>query len=401
MKLLFANKFFFLNGGAELVFFQERNFLLKKGHKIVDFSMVDPRNFSSPFASFFVPNVDYHHTTGFINRIKQGRAFIHSSAAVNSLERLIEQEQPQVAHLHNIYHQLTPSIIPVLKRHGVKVVMTLHDYKLICPSYLALKGQTICTACKGKYFYKPLMHHCQNSRSQELLFSLEAFWHKWRKSYDKVDLFIAPSQFLADFVSQRVPSHKIKIIYNGIDTEEYTPNYTEAQYILYLGRLTYEKGIKVLLEAYSTLTLNNPVPIKVVGSGPLKKALIKAYPDVEYCGYKTGRKLSELMAKAALVVVPSTSYENCSMVILEAMAMGKPVIASNLGGIPEQIDNGITGFLFNPGEVEDLAGKLSILLNDSAMRLAMGKAARKKLERKYSLQDHCQRLLLLYESILR
>jgi len=399
MKILLANKFFYLNGGSERVFFQERDFLIGKGHEVIDFSMDDARNFNSPFSSFFVPKISYHdESSGVWQKLHQGFSLVHSPVAVKKIKQLIDQEKPEIAHLHNIYHQLTPAIIPVLKKNGVKVVLTLHDCKLICPSYLALKDTKICIECEGKYFFKPVMTNCQKSRMQALLLALEAYWHKWRGSYDAVDLFLAPSKFLAGLVAKRIPAGKIVVLRNGIDCEEYQPNYIDDGYALYFGRLSEEKGIETLLQAHGKMKRH--LPLKVVGTGPLDEKLRTAHPAVEFFGYKSGQELKDIVANAAFVVVPSQWYENCSMVVLESMAFGKPVIGSRIGGIPEQIENDKTGFLFEAGNVEELALKMDILSSDQQFRKAMGQAGRKKLESEYSLAGHCVTLLSIYEDLL-
>jgi len=387
-----------MNGGSESVFFQERDYLINHGDRIFDFSMHDDKNFESEYASSFIPNIDFRISDGAFDKIKKGFAFIHSSEAVKKLGQLLQKEEVEIAHLHNIYHQLTPSIIPVLKKHGVRVVMTLHDYKLICPSYLALSKKGICVQCEGHKFWNPFLMNCQKSRSQGLLLSLEAFWHKWKGSYDSVDLFISPSQFLSHLMSMRIPVDKIKILHNGIDVNSYIPEYDDEGYILYFGRLSEEKGINTLLKAHAKL--NRSLPLKVAGTGPLLKTMIGLYPDVEFVGYQNGEALSNLIAKAAFVVVPSEWYENCSMVILESMAYGKAVIGSNIGGIPEQIEDGKTGLLFETGSNEDLSNKMSVLASDKELRVRFGKAARIKLENKYSLGEHCKELMKIYEELI-
>lgn len=398
ISILFANKFFFLNGGSERVFFQERDFLLRNGTKVVDFSMEDPRNFPSDYANYFVSNIDYYSTRGVVSKIKQGVQFVRSAEAVVKLKRLVENEKPDIAHLHNIYHQLTPSIIPVLKRNGVKVVLTLHDGKLICPSYLMLAGGNVCTACKGRSFWKPLVTNCMDSRGQEILLMIEAYWHKWAGSYEQVELFVSPSRFLAKLISQRVPEEKIRVLHNGIDLDTYSPGSNDHGYALYLGRLSREKGIETLLEAHSKL--GNEIGLKVAGSGPLERELRGRYQHAEFLGYQTGEKIKKTVASSAFVVVPSEWYENCPMVVLEAMAMGKPVIGSRIGGIPEQIDDGRTGFLFEMGNVDELAEKMSMLSRSRDMRIRMGMAARKKVEQEYSLDAHCTKLIKIYEELL-
>jgi glycosyltransferase involved in cell wall biosynthesis len=401
MKLLLANKFFFLNGGAELVFFQERDFLVKEGCQVIDFAMAGENNLPSGFSSLFPPKVDFHAISGLLHRLELGVSFIHSFAAAKNLQQLIDQEAPQLAHLHNIYHQLTPAIIHVLKRNGIPIVMTLHDYKLVCPSYLAMKGQENCLACDGKHFLKPVLRHCQNSLSEELLLSLEAFWHKWRKSYEMIDHFIAPSRFAADVVSRRIPADKISVIHNGVATGNYVPNYEAGQYILYFGRLSSEKGVEVLAKAHQRLPEKSRMPLKIAGTGPLQEELKKQFPAVEFIGYKKKKELKNLVAQAAIIVVPSTCYENCSMAIIEAMALGKPVVGSNIGGIPEQIDDGVTGLLFKAGDHEELAEKLAGLQENPNLRKEMGRAARRKLEEAYSMEQHGRSLLSLFKSMLQ
>lgn len=398
MKVLLANKFFFLNGGSERVFFQERDFLLQHGVKVIDFSMEDSRNFQSPYSEYFVSNVDYQGNNSLGDKVKHGIKFLHSSEAIKKLKTLVSKEKPDIAHLHNIYHQLTPSIIPFLKQNGVKVLLTLHDGKLICPSYLMLNKGEICTICAGRKFWKPFTTKCHGSLAQELLFMVEAYWHKWKKSYEEVDLYIAPSRFLAKVVSLRIPSEKIRILHNGVKIDEFKSNYSDEGYILYFGRISKEKGVETLLKAHEGMV--DSLPLKIVGTGPQEEGLRSSYPAADFIGYKSGKELNDLLVNAGFVVVPSECYENCSMVVLEAMAMGKPVIGSKIGGIPEQIEDGKTGFLFEMGDMLELKNKMSLLISDRKLRENMGRAARQKLEREYSLAEHCKGLMTIYEELL-
>ena len=399
MKVIKCNKFFFLNGGSERVFFQERKFLLDQGVEVVDFSMADPRNFPSPYSPSFISNIDYQDSASIFSKIKQGAQFVHSKEAVEKIERLVRGERPDIAHLHNIYHHLTPSIIPVLKKHGVKIVLTLHDGKLICPSYLMLKRGEICTACEGKYFWRTVTKKCQGSFIRELLLMFEAYWHKWKGNYELVDLYIAPSRFIAELISRRIPQGKIRVLHNGVDTHGYNQSIQDEGYGLYFGRISKEKGIETLLKAHKNFGDN--MVLKIVGTGPMENMLRKGYPDVEFLGYKQGEELNEIIRKSAFVVVPSECYENCSMVVLEAMSMGKPIIGSRIGGIPEQIEDGRTGFLFEMGNVGELAEKMKILMQNKKMRVEYGNAAREKMESEYSLARHCSGLLGIYDELLQ
>jgi len=397
MRILLANKFFYLNGGSEAVFFQERSFLLRQGYDVVDFSMTDERNVPSQYMEYFVPNINFNTRAGIFQRYRKAISFVSSSVAMAKIEELITQEKPQIAHLHNIYHQLTPSIIHVLKKHGVKVVLTLHDYKLVCPSYLALKDNEICNDCGGGKFWHAFTENCQKSRMRGLLLSIEAIFHKWRKSYDKVDLFLAPSRFLAELIGQRIPQEKIIVLPNGIDVDTYQANYDDKGYVLYLGRLSKEKGVETLLCAHQKMEAD--LPLKVVGTGPLENDLQKEYSEVDFMGYRSGQDLKDIIGNASFIVVPSEWYENCSMVVLESMAFGKCVIGSRIGGIPEQIEDGRTGFLFEMGDETELVAKMGLLANNAKLRKKMGHAARNKLEKEFSLEGHNRKLIKIFSEL--
>lgn len=397
MNILLANKFFYLNGGSERVLFQERDHLLQQGHQVIDFSMAAPMNLPSPYSASFVSHIDYQKTQGLASKFKYARQFIHSHEAVVKLNELIMQTCPDIAHLHNIYHQLSPAIIPPLKRHGIPIVLTLHDAKLFCPGYLMLNKGQICGACEGKYFWKPLQKHCQNSYMQESLLMIEAYWHAISGSYDQVDLFLSPSRFMAELVGRRIPREKIRILHNGIDTTALVPQYHDQGYALYVGRISPEKGVETLLKAHTFL--NHRIPLKIIGAGLCMDQLRTAYTQAEFMGYQTGAAVYDLIRDAAFVVVPSECHENCSMVILEAMALGKPVIGSRAGGIPEQIEDGRTGLLFEMGDTAELAEKMHHLQNNPALRIELGQAARLKCETEYALSTHCQELLGMYEHL--
>ncbi len=402
MKILLANKFFFLNGGSETVFFQERDYLLNQGIPVIDFAMNHPNNFTSKYSDSFIATVDYQtdKKNSVWSSMAEAMAFVHNRDASKSLEQLIQKEKPNIAHLHNIYHQITPAIIPLLKKHGIKVIMTLHDYKLLCPSYSMIDNDgIICDKCSGKSFWHSAVNKCQSGAGfKSLLLAIEGYWHKWARSYDMVDLFLSPSTFLAELmVKYRIDQEKILVLHNGIDTNKFSHSEEDAGYAVYFGRISREKGVQTLLKAHQSS--KTKLPLKIVGTGPLLHEMQEKYPQAEYTGYKIGDELYKLISESSFVVVPSEWYENCSMVVLEAMAMGKPVIGSKTGGIPEQVEDGKTGFLFEMGNVEELVAKMSLLAGNAQLRRKMGKAARKKLELDYSLNAHCRKLFSIYEDL--
>ncbi len=402
MKVLLANKYFHRNGGSEAVFFDERAYLISQGVTVVDFSMADSRNDDSEYSSFFVENKSYrssnHHSV--LTSLINGLGIIHSTEAVSNLQRLIVQSTPDILHCHNIYHQLTPSIIGIAKKHNIPVVLTLHDYKPICPTYLRLKHGSVCSDCIDGDFFNVIKNRCADgSIGKSAILYAEAVIQKILGNYEKIDVVIAPSQFMADSVSgHRFLKERVHTIHNGINVDQITRSKTDHGYVLYIGRLSEEKGIRRLLEAHKNAT--NRFPLKICGTGPLFEELKLNYPGADFIGYKSGDALQKIISEASVVAVPSEWYENCPMSILEAMAYGKPVVASRIGGIPELVFHGETGFLFEPGNADELLQHVATLMKHRELRESFSRAARQRVEREFSLQQHNDKLLAVYNSII-
>lgn len=397
MKVLLANKFFFRNGGSEVVMFQERDFLLRGGHAVVDFAMQDERNVESPYASHFVSRQDYRG--GGTGRLRSALAFVHSPEAVRRIGGLIDATRPDLVHCHNIYHQLTPSIIGAAKTRGVPVALTLHDYKPVCPAYTRLRGGKPCSDCLDGDFGSVLRHRCaEGSLGKSALLYAEAVVQRRLGNYEKVDRFIAPSRFMAESVAHRIPAGRIALLYNGVGMANSPDAGGDEGYALFLGRLSHEKGVETLLRAHAAA--NGRWPLVVAGSGPLLDDLKAQYRHATFTGHLSGSALQRTLAGAAVVVVPSEWYENCPMSVLEAMAQGKPVVGSRMGGIPELVADGETGLLFEAGNAAELGACLDRLMAEPALRQCMGRAARARAEREFSLERHNAGLLEIYAGLL-
>jgi glycosyltransferase involved in cell wall biosynthesis len=398
MKILFANKFFFRNGGSEVVMFQERDFVLARGHEVVDFSMRDERNLQSGHAHFFVDRQDYRGG-GMGGRLTSALSFVHSPGAVRRIGALIDATQPDLVHCHNIYHQLTPSIIGAAKSRGVPVVLTLHDYKPVCPAYTRLHNGKPCSECLDGDFTQVLRRRCaEGSLGRSALLYAEATVQRWLGNYEMVDRFIAPSGFMRDAALRRFRPEQVALLYNGVDTDGIEASGRDEGYVLYLGRLSREKGIETLLRAHAAA--QGSWPLVVAGTGPLADEFKAKYPAARFVGHVAGDVLGETIAGAAAAVVPSEWFENCPMSVLEAMAHGKPVVGSRMGGIPELVADGRTGLLFAPGDVNELKEKLDTLVASPGLRQAMGSAARACVENKFSLARHNAGLMAIYRSVL-
>jgi glycosyltransferase involved in cell wall biosynthesis len=400
LKILIANKFFFRNGGSETVMFQERDYLLGAGHEVVDFSMQDERNFPSQNSAFFVNPQDYRSGAGKLGKLKSALSLIHSTEAVKRISALISETRPDLVHCHNIYHQLTPSIIGAAKKQGVPVMLTLHDYKPVCPTYNRLRDGEPCSDCLDGDFTHVLRNRCADGLlGKSALLYAEAVVQRLMGNYENVDAFIAPSRYMQQSIAHRVPDSRVKLLYNGIDTNEVRGSGADDGYVLFLGRLVREKGVETLLKAHANSTAG--WRLVVAGTGPLTDHLKLQYNPSILVGYLAGDALKEMIDRAAVVVVPSEWYENCPMSVLEAMAYGKPVVGSRMGGIPELVEDGKTGFLFDAGNVNELTAVLDRLMASAELRKQMGMAGRQRVETVFSLDSHNAGLMDIYKTILR
>ncbi|GHV49398.1 glycosyl transferase [Bacteroidia bacterium] len=355
MKILQIDKYFYKKGGAETVFFNTIQLLEKHGHTVIPFALKSEKNLHSPFSEYFVGFPELSES-GLGMKCKKIFSFIYNKEAARQLDRLLSVEKPDIAHIHLFMNGLSVSILPVLRRHKVPVVMSLHDYRLICPTYLFLdrKGN-ICERCMSGHFHHCALRRCYRGNfSNSFMLAAEAYFRKYFiRPAEYIDHAIPVSHFakrkLVDFLPEL--SDRCSVLHNFTLIQE-KPVAEKGNYILYLGRISAEKGIPVLLEAMKGLPEIN---LKVVGTGPLLAGLQKdTLPNVEYLGFKAGDELEDLVRRARFIIVPSICYENNPMVILESFVLGTPVIASCIGGIPELVKDGQNGYLFEPKSAAQL-----------------------------------------------
>jgi len=401
LKILLVNKYFFMRGGAEAVFFDTAELLRARGHRVIDFSMRHPRNFSSFFSKYFVSEIDFRQSGSLSRKIKAGARLLYSRRAGRQIEKLVKKEKPRLAHLHNIYHHISPSIIPVLKKHGIPVVMTLHDYKLLCPVYTLFNRGEICVRCLPGKYYWCLLKKCRNdSYGASLLNTFEMYLHhKILDVYGSVDIFISPSRFLRNTMEKCGFGNKVYYLPNFLKPEDYLPDYAGRENrIVYFGRLSPEKGLFTLLSALKGL----PLRCWIIGDGPSREKLKErvekeSISNISFRETQSPEKLKKLISKSLFVVLPSEWYENSPRSVIEAFALGKPVVASRIGGIPELVKDYKTGLTFEPGNAEDLRAKLELLSRDHGLAEKMGRVARKFVEENLNPEKHYRELMKIYE----
>ena len=405
MRILQVNKFHYPRGGADKYFLELSEALAKAGHEVAVFSMKHPKNQPTPYAKYFVSRLSFNEGN-LIDKLKTPGRVIYSLEAKRKFKKLVTDFKPDLIHIHNIYHQLSPSILDVAKKFKIPVLMHLHDYKLICPNYQLFTNGQICEACKPNKYCACLKKQCfKNSFSKSALVTLEMFiHHRILKIYAKnIQTLIAPSAFMKEKIMEfNWPENKIKVIVNpfsaSLQASEAELNNPEREnYLLFFGRLSKEKGLLTLIEA-ATKTQSH---LKFAGSGEEQETLMAAAKKqnvkAEFLGFKSGEELKQIILKAQAVVIPSIWYENMPLSLLEALNLGKPVLASRIGGLPEIIQEGKNGYLFNPGEATDLAEKINLLKENDLNKIAQ--FARQSVQN-LSPENNLQQVMAVYEEVL-
>lgn len=410
MRILMCNSYYYIRGGAERCFFDLTTLLEQHGHEVVPFSMQHERNYPTPYDKYFLSNIDFPQMLakggGLIDKLKTAERVIYSREARQKIERLIEDTQPDIAHIHGIAHETSPSILPAIKAAGIPVVQTLHDYKLLCPNTSFVSNGQICERCKVHRYYNAIRYRCKRgSLGASFLASMELYIHKAFQVYERnVDAFIAPSNFLANKMREYGVQNYLVQIPNFIDVDSFECRYTFENYVVYVGRLDRLKGIQTLLEAMLDVRRSH---LYIAGSGDAMvetelRTFVKEHKldNVTFLGHLDRSELLPLVQHAACVIVPSQSYENYPMSALEALASGTPVIGARIGGIPEIVIDGETGLLFESGNAESLSDSINILLDDPNRVVQMGRNGRRRVEEINHPDRHYAQTMALYTGLL-
>lgn len=399
MNIVIANNYYYLRGGSEKVFFDELNLLKEKGHKVAPFSVND-RNSISAFGNCPEFPDDIRH----IERIL---SYFWNREASNKLELLLSKNRYEIFHGHNIHSRLTHATTLKARERGLKVVITLHDMKYVCPHYTMLSHGTICEDCNGGRYFKAILNKChKDSYLASLIVASELYFFNVLHLQEKVDSFIAPSNFLKNKYLEMGFKGRIDYLPNfiNINVSHKIKNFNnQNSHYLYVGRLSYEKGIMTLLEAFK---ISNRL-LKIAGDGPLKthiEEFIKINnleQRIFLLGYLNSDRVYEELVSSKALIVPSEWYENAPLSILEAMALGVIVIGSNIGGIPEMIHDFKNGILFKPGDYNDINNALDKFESFSERELSeMRNYSNMLINTTFSKEEHYKKLINIYEKVL-
>lgn len=362
------NKFLHPNGGSETYIFKLGECLKEYGNEVQYFGMEHENRCVGNNVGAYTSNMDFHGGSK-LSKITYPVKTIYSIEARKKIRKVLDDFQPDVCHLNNFTYQLTPSIILEINkwrkenRKTCKIVFTAHDYNLVCPNHMLNNPLTHenCESCLGGHFKNCIKGKCiHSSTAKSIVGAAEAYFWNAKGVYKYIDKIICCSKFMKRIMdSNPLFAKKTVVVHNFVDDLKY--EYKEKEnYVLYFGRFSEEKGIRTLLEVCKELP---EVKFVFAGSGALEDEIRKV-PNIECVGFKSGKELHDLISKAKFSVYPSEWYENCPFSVMESIMFATPVIASKIGGLPELVQDGVNGILFEYKNKNDLKNKISELWND-------------------------------------
>ncbi len=407
MRILFCNKYNFRFSGTEAYLFDVMDLLRRAGHEIALFSM-DSGERTSTFPQYLVPKVDFKNDelSGW-SKVRLAAHAIYSRTARQVMRKAIRDFRPDVAHVRNIYHHLSPSIFWELRAQNVLVLYHVSDFKMICPSYNLVSHGQECDRCRDGKFRSMLTERCYAGRAgSSLVLVAEAYTHKWLRTYSKcVTRFLAPTEFVRQkLVNNRCDPSRIDVLYHFQRVSEPEPEAPPSRApILYFGRLSAEKGVTDLLRAMQQLP---SIQLRIAGEGPQRAELQRLatalnLANVSFLGYLQGEQLDGEIASSRFTVFPSHCGEVLGKTILESYAQGRPVVATDTGSRRELVIDHETGLLYSPGNCEELAQKISWFCARPAIADAMGRSGRALVIRRHSPESHLATLTGIYERLVQ
>ncbi len=401
MKILMVNKFLYPRGGSESYMLYLAEHLKKIGHEVEFFGMYDEKNTVGNSPGLYTQNMDFHSKG--LARFLYPFKIVYSFEAKKKIMQVIDAFKPDIVHMNNINFQLTPSIIYGIKKKGIPLVQTVHDYQMICPNHLLynFEKNTPCEKCVRGSHMNCIKNKCiHGSGVKSIIGVIEAKFYSWLKTYKKVDLFVCPSNFLENKLlsAKEYYKGKTKTIHNFIDKEKFAGNSRkEEPYIVYVGRLSKEKGIENIAGAAKLLPEYNFV---VAGSGP-DEELLKDIQNIKLAGFLTGDELTKLVGNAKVLLLPSVCYENCPLSILEAHCMGVPVVTMNSGGMAELVKDGVTGTLVKEPTPDGIAQKLRETIENEDYYNTLKENCKKEKDNILSVETYTDILMKKYEKLAK
>jgi glycosyltransferase involved in cell wall biosynthesis len=381
MKVCLVHERYQHPGGEDLVFESERDLLERRGIRVVTY-------------------LAHNDAIPGIGRAKLAAGTLWNTQAKRELEQLLIRERPDVVHFHNTFPLISPATYYAARRAGVPIVQTLHNFRLICPSATLFRDGRPCEACVGRVFAWPgILHACyRGSRSASAVTAGMLTVHRalgtWR---GLVDVYLPCSEFARQkFIEGGMPAAKLVVKPNCLPSDPGVGAH-EGGYALYVGRLVPEKGVERMLQAWRLL--DPPLPLRIIGGGPLETLSAQHSPAVEWLGWQPREAVLRAMKEAAFLVFPSEWYEGLPMTVLEALAVGLPVVTPGLGGVAELVRHEHSGLHYRTGDTAALAAAVDWLGSRPERLREMGLVARRTYEERFSAEHNYHMLMEIYERV--
>ena len=410
MKIVICNYRYFITGGPERYMFSLSSLLESKGHDVIPFSVGYSRNRKTRYSEYFMkppgkPDQVYYSEMDLsvLQKLRAASNAVYSFEAKKKLEKLIRDERPDIIQTLQIHTVLSYSLIDAAKKYDIPIVCRMSNYQLMCPAEHFLRESEPCEECM-KSLFCAIKHRCvQGSLAASSLRTASLWLHNFKGTFDKVNFFIVPSMFLrGKMIENGYPENRVVHVPSFLNTDEFEPSYEPEDYIVYFGRIAVEKGVPDLIKAFHRIDTNKKLILVGNYENPEGARVMKLIEDysnrnIEFIGYKSLPEIKRIVRKAIFSICPSIWYENTPNNIYESFALGTPVIASRLGSMQEQVEDGRTGLLFESGNADDLRSKLEYLLNNADEAISMGKNARAHVERYHSAEMHYTRLKSIFD----
>lgn len=399
MRILLVNKFHYLRGGSEKYYFELAKLLKDHGHTVAFFSMKNENNIKTGDREYFVDEIDMNTGSKF-----EALNVIYSKKNKALMEKALEEFKPDIVHINNFQRQLSASIIDAVKEKNIPLIMTAHDLNSICPASIMLYNGEVCEDCITKGYTSCIKKKCiKNSMLKSVLGYIEKKYYDLHKIFCKVDCIISPSEFNKNqLLKGKLKCNDITVIHNFVNETKKT-DYTLGDGAFYFGRLSKEKGILNLIEAINNIP---GARLIIAGDGPEREniqAYIKEHKlenRITLLGYLNQNDIRENIRKCRFVTVPSIWYENCPYSILETMEIGKPIIGSKIGGIPELIQDGINGFTYEHNDVTKLTNILMKLFGNDETVKQFSKNSKQIFIQNYSAEAYYNKLMTVYNKYI-
>ena len=399
MRILLVNKFHYLRGGSEKYYFELAKLLKDHGHTVAFFSMKNENNIKTGDREYFVDEIDMNTGSKF-----EALNVIYSKKNKVLMEKALEEFKPDIVHINNFQRQLSASIIDAVKEKNIPLIMTAHDLNPICPASIMLYNGEVCEDCITKGYTSCIKKKCiKNSMLKSVLGYIEKKYYDLHKIFCKVDCIISPSEFNKNqLLKGKLKCNDITVIHNFVNETKKT-DYTLGDCAFYFGRLSKEKGILNLVEAINNIP---GARLIIAGDGPEREniqAYIKEHKlenRITLLGYLNQNDIRENIRKCRFVTVPSIWYENCPYSILETMEIGKPIIGSKIGGIPELIQDGINGFTYEHNDVTKLTNILMKLFGNDETVKQFSKNSKQIFIQNYSAEAYYNKLMTVYNKYI-